>query len=73
LALALAFGFVLLLLDFEASFSFFDSLPFLIFFDFCDFFGSDFFTSVGSGAFVLGLDLLFFYSTLTGGVAFFFF
>ena len=44
LALAFAFGFVLLLLGLEASFSFLDSLLFLIFFDFWDFFGSGFFT-----------------------------
>jgi hypothetical protein len=34
LALPLAFDFVLLLLGFEASFSFLDSFLFLIFFDF---------------------------------------
>jgi hypothetical protein len=34
LALAFAFSFVLLLLGLEASFSFLDSLLFLIFFDF---------------------------------------
>ena len=53
-------GFVLLLLGLEASFSFLDSLTFLIFFDFDDFLDSIFLTSDVSETFCFEFDLGFF-------------